>query len=1061
MSDITLTPSGPTAPSAERRQVTVVFADMVGFTAISERLGEEGTYALIQPIYELMAGAVREQGGSVKDFTGDGIMALFGVPNALEDAPLRACRAGLLIHERLAAAAPAIEAKHGVRPQMRIGINTGLAVVTQIRSESANMTALGDTVNLASRLQTLAEPGTVLLSEHTHRLVQGLIETSFTGAHPIKGKAEPQKAYRLDSIRPGATRFQTAVGRGLSPYVGREREMDIVERGLAEARNQLNVIDVVAEPGMGKSRLLHEFRQRIGKERVFVLSGGCSPDGQQTSFLPFIEVVRGSFRISAGEAEKDVAHKLEMGLTALGLHTQRNVGLLLHLLGLKVPDGALLGLDGLLIGLRTRELLQQLLEARCRLSPVVMVIEDLHWIDSGSEEVLGKIVDSQAKLRLLLLHTRRPEYTPAWLDRTVVTKLRLEPLPTGDIRRLAQARLGVEVLPEALARQVTEKAEGNPLFAEEIVSFLTERGMLRTTAGMLDFDASAVAAALPASVQSLLTARVDRLAPRDRALLQAASVIGRRFDPELLAVAAGESNIDARLAAMQALDLVHPEGKSSDYLFRHAMVRDALYQSLLTEARKSLHLKIAGEIERRSGNRLAEVAEVLAHHYGQTDHASKAFVYLSMAGNKSVSVYSLDEAATHFTAALALLDKNPDCASDDQIADFLVPYTLLLNMSLQVRVMIDVLERYLARIDRLGDDPRAILIRHQYICALTWNTRYREAAAMQRETSLIANRLGDSRSRAYSLASEIDVSTIVAPKPLREFEILKRDAIKAVSDTADAYIQNRTRFVIGIEEFHRGRITEARDSARELMQVGRLLDDPRSTGSGLFLLASIALVSNSHAEALEYSEQSLAVAVTPFDRNGAINTKGCALVLLRRIEEGAKLLEEQRRRCIVDGDLHSLVSCDGISAISKIFRGNISNGIRLLEEAILSREKEGYRDCADWYRAFLCEVYLQIIAGNEKPPFRTLLKNLAILLKVMLTASSRIRALMTRVLENPHFDPAGNGVGHVQMILGLLYKAKKKRALAVQHLTEAKRIFSQFGQTPLLARVEAALAELG
>ena len=200
---MTLTPSGPNAPSAERRQVTVVFADMLGFTAISERLGEEGTYALIQPIYELMAGAVREQGGSVKDFTGDGIMALFGVPNALEDAPLRACRAGSLIHERLAAAAPAIEARHGVRPQMRIGINTGLAVVTQIRGESANMTALGDTVNLASRLQTLAEPGTVLLSEATHRLVQGLVETSFTGAHSIKGKAEPQKAYRLDFNPPG------------------------------------------------------------------------------------------------------------------------------------------------------------------------------------------------------------------------------------------------------------------------------------------------------------------------------------------------------------------------------------------------------------------------------------------------------------------------------------------------------------------------------------------------------------------------------------------------------------------------------------------------------------------------------------------------------------------------------------------------------------------------------------------------------------------------------------------------------------------------------------------
>jgi class 3 adenylate cyclase len=530
----------PNAPSGERRHVTALFADMVGFTAISERLGEEGTFALIQPIYELMARAVREQGGSVKDFTGDGIMALFGAPDALEDAPLRGCRAGLAIHERLAAAASAIEAKHGVRPQMRIGVNSGLAVVTQIRGENGPMTALGDTVNLASRLQTLAEPGTVFLSETTQRLVQGPVETTFAGDHAIKGKAEPQKVYRLDAIRHGATRFEAAVGRGLSVYVGRERELDILERALAEARGELRVIDIVAEPGMGKSRLLYEFRQRIGKEQAVILTGNCSPDGQQTPFLPFIEVVRGSFQVRSGEAENEVARKLEMGLTLLGLHSQENLGLLLNLLGLKPPEGSLSGLDGVLIGLRTRDLLQNMLEARRSLSPVVLVIEDLHWIDSVSREVLGKIVDGEAKLELLILHTRRPEYEPAWGDRPAVTALQLEPLPAGDIRRLVETRLGVDALPETLARQVAEKAEGNALFAEEILSFLTERGVLRVAGGKVEFDANATAA-LPASVRSLLTARVDRLAPEDRALLQAAAVIGRRFDPQLLAAVAEDA----------------------------------------------------------------------------------------------------------------------------------------------------------------------------------------------------------------------------------------------------------------------------------------------------------------------------------------------------------------------------------------------------------------------------------------------------------------------------------------------------------------------------------------
>jgi hypothetical protein len=273
--------------------------------------------------------------------------------------------------------------------------------------------------------------------------------------------------------------------------------------------------------------------------------------------------------------------------------------------------------------------------------------------------------------------------------------------------------------------------------------------------------------------------------------------------------------------------------------------------------------------------------------------------------------------------------------------------------------------------------------------------------------------------------------------------------------------QGWNRWVVGWDELARGRMNDAREAARELMQVGRLLNDPRSTGEGLNVLTWIALGSDSYAEALEYSEQCLAVAVTPLDRAGAINGKGCALVLLRRTEEGAKLLEERRCRDVTDGVLYNLTASDVMIGLCKVLQGNIGGGIHFIEKAILRREKEGYRDMADWYRGVLCDVYLQIIGGNEKLPFSTLLKNLPILLKVMLTASSRIRAMMTCVLENPHFDPSGVHIGRAQMTLGLLCKAKKKRALAVEHLTEAKRIFSQFGQTPILARVDAALAELG
>ena len=670
--------AGGTEPNprdtAERRQVTVMFADLVGSTALSTRMDPEDLRDVMAAYHKCAVETVRRFDGFLAQFLGDGVLVYFGYPHAHEDDAERAVRAGLQLIEAVA------ELQTSAALKTRVGIATGLVVVGDLMRTGNPLERgiIGETPNLASRLQGIAEPNMVVIAEGTRKLLGDLFDLQDLGTKELKGIAAPVRAWAALRASSAASRFEALHASGLTAFVGREHELEVLERGLERGRSQLCVIDVVAEPGMGKSRLLHEFRRRMGGERAFVLSGSCSSDGQQTPFLPFIEVVRGSFQVSTGDSESEIAQKLEVGLTAVGLNAPQNLGLLLHLLGLNVPSGALKGLDGALIGLRTRDLFQQLLEARCRLSPVVMVIEDLHWIDTVSEEVLGKIVDSEAKLRLLVLPTRRPEYVPSWLERKPVTILHLDPLPIGDVRRLVQARLGVEVLPETFVSQVAARAEGNPLFAEEIVSFLTERGVLRATAGKVEFDTNKVAAAMPASVQSLLTARVDRLASKDRALMQAASVIGRRFDTELLAAVADDiDDIDARLAAMRALDLVHSEGKSSTYSFKHALVRDALYQSLLTAPRKSLHCRIADEIERRSGNRLIEVAETLAHHYSQTDNTNKAFTYLSMAGSRSLSVYSLEEAEAHFSAAIALVEASPGCASDQKIANVLSHYTLL------------------------------------------------------------------------------------------------------------------------------------------------------------------------------------------------------------------------------------------------------------------------------------------------------------------------------------------------------------------------------------------------
>ncbi len=379
----------PGGEAAERRLVTVLFADLMGFTTIAERLGEEGTHSFIEPILDLMAEAVEEHGGTVKDFTGDGIMALFGVPAALEDGPLRACRAVLRMHERLARVASELEGRHGVRPHARVGINSGPIVVGQVRHGSGmRVSAVGDTVNLAARLQGLAEPGTAVMSETTYHLVQGLVDAAFAGTHAVKGKAEPQRIYRLDAVREGARRFEAALHRGLTAYVGREHELGVLAECIAHFSGGVQVVDIVGEPGAGKSRLLHEVCERVDSDGMAILAGGCTPDGRQTPLLPFVELIRGLVRATPGAAESDLDRGLELAMADLDLQSAQDLGLMRNLMGLAVKDDALTGLDEMLIGLRTRTVLHRLFEACGRRSPIVLLLEDLHWIDGVSEEVL-------------------------------------------------------------------------------------------------------------------------------------------------------------------------------------------------------------------------------------------------------------------------------------------------------------------------------------------------------------------------------------------------------------------------------------------------------------------------------------------------------------------------------------------------------------------------------------------------------------------------------------------------------------------------------------------------
>ncbi|NVO57815.1 AAA family ATPase [Rhodobacteraceae bacterium B1Z28] len=1060
MGDNTVTTAGRQLDLGQKRQVSVLFADMVGYTAIVADLGEERSLEFVRLVYETLVGAVEEHGGTVRDFAGDSIMALFGIPDALEDPALRACRAAMSINASFAAAADDIQTRFGVRPVMRVGISSGNVLMAAVQGAGSPATAVGSTVNLASRIENLAAPGHTLICDTTRSLVEWVTDLRFFGEHQVKGLSAPQKLWGLQAIHQEATRFDASVAKGLSSYVGRDTELKAMSTALTQARSTLSVIDLVAEPGLGKTRLVFEFLQRISSENTLVMTGYCFADGQQTPYLPILEILRNTFQIRNRDDPAKVAQKLEAGLQMWNLYSPENLGLLLNLLGLTPPAGALDGLDGVLIGLRTRKLLPVLLKARCAHERVILLFEDSHWIDSASEELLRNLVENDGLENLLIIQTRRPEYTPEWLDHVGVTTVALKPLGPDEFAHLAQTRLGVDALPDGLAQQLTERAGGNPLFGEEILSFLQDQGALRVEGGRAYLDTELIETGLPASMRNLLTARIERLQPEDRDLLQAAAIIGRRFDPGLLSQLVDDADsTGAALQRLQAQDVLYREPNSSDYVFKHVLLRDSVCQSLVSSRRAELHLAIADTLEMRNANRLQEAAETLAFHYAQTDRTDQAFRYSAMAGDKSLGVYSLDEANGYFVSALELYQNDPTCATKEQFAAFLASFALCANISLRVKTIIELAGTVRPILEQVGDNPHHALFLHHYVSCLVCNGKYREAHWVQQDLTAMAERLGDAASRVYAMVNELSVSIYFSPIENELFDAKRRVIEAELEKIDDAYIHNFFLATVGWNELTRGRVARAHATSDRMIGVGTSKNDPRSLGYGTAMKALIAMVTDDYELALNMAEEARKASQVEFELAIAEAARIGALVPLKK-PDAIATVQRHIHTCDEKGWTLFTMGPATMLGVAYALNGQIADGLRQIENTIQKRTDEGTKVSADWARLFLCEMYLAILTGEGGGSLGVLLGNLRSIVRVMLFGEKELIAMIEKVRQNPQFDDKGHYIARCDMIMGLLYKARKKKLLAIEYLTKARVIVETAGRSPMLTRIDQALTEL-
>ena len=653
-------------PEGERKTVTALFADIKGSMDLMEDLDPEEARAIVDPAIRLMIDAALRYDGFVVQSTGDGIFALFGAPVAHEDHPQRALYSALRMQDEVKRYAERLRAEQGVNLQVRVGVNTGEVVVRSIMTGAGQTeyTPIGHSTSLASRLQTLANPGSIAVSETVRKLVEGYFLLKPLGPARIKGVSEPVNIYEVTGLGPLRTRLQRAAGRGLTKFVGRERELEALRHAADQAKSRRGqIVAAMAEPGVGKSRLYFEFKAK-SQSGWMVLETFSVSHGKASPYLPVIDLLRNYFRIADEDDERTRREKVNGKVLTLDRALEDTLPYLIGLIGIVGSEDPLAQMDGQIRKRRTLEAIKRILLRESLNQPLIVIFEDLHWIDEQTQEFLNLVADSIGTAKILLLVNYRPEYSHQWANKTYYTQLRLDPLGRESADEMLSALLGDGKDLVVLKRLIIERTQGTPFFIEEMVQVLFEDGVLQRN-GSVKLTKSMNAVKVPLTVQGVLAARIDRLPPDEKELLHTLAVIGREFGLSLVRrvfEAKNDDELERQLANLQMAEFIYEQPAAGDieYIFKHALTQEVSYNSLLIERRKQLHERAGAALEAMFAGQLDDHLEELAHHYSRSENVEKAVEYLGRAGQQAVQRSAYADGINSLSMALNLLQRLPD-----------------------------------------------------------------------------------------------------------------------------------------------------------------------------------------------------------------------------------------------------------------------------------------------------------------------------------------------------------------------------------------------------------------
>jgi class 3 adenylate cyclase/tetratricopeptide (TPR) repeat protein len=1044
------------ALEGERKQVTVLFADLKGSMELLADRDPEEARKILDPVLELMMEAVHRYEGTVNQVMGDGIMALFGAPLALEDHAVRACYAALQMQEAVARYADDTRRSHGVEVQIRIGLNSGEVVVRSVGSDlRMDYTAVGQTTHLAARMEQLADPGTTLLTAETRALAGGFVEAIALGPMAVKGLLDPVEVYRLVGVSAARSRLHASAARGLSPFVGRDTELEQLRRAVEHVgHGRGQVAAVVGEPGVGKSRLIFELTHSPLLNGWVVLEAGASSHGTATSYLPISALLRSCLALDERATVEEIRSTIRARLSRLDEDPWPAAPAFAALLGVPVDSPRWHELEPRQRRQHTLGALSHLVLRESRIQPVLLIVEDLHWIDAESQAWLDGLVDALAAARVLLLVTYRPEYRHPWGNRTYYTQLRVDPLTSEDAEGFLAMLLGAGDELASLRALLIQRTDGNPFFLEESVQTLVETRALVGEPGARRLARPLGDVQVPATVQAILASRIDRLAPAEKQLLQSAAVVGKDVPFALLHAIASEAEEEVRrqLARLQSAEFLYvtrvfPE---PEYTFKHALTQEVAYGSLLADRRRTIHARIVGELERLPVDRRAAEVERLAHHALRAELWEQAASYGRQAGAKAQARWALRDAGIHLEHALAATTRLPESrVVIEQAIDLRVGLRAAIHTLGEVERGDRLLREALSLAERLGDEVRIGTISYALSVGFWMLGRSDEAQAPNRRARAIAEATGNVL-LGYQAEAQLGRlhhdrgDYLRAAAVLREFAdrlIAAGDAARAAPGSAPLAVGTETYLGWALAEL--GEFAEAVARTEESLARVEAMENPFGLVLACMGVGIVRVRQGDARAAIPPLERGLRICyefgLTTLAFHGIAASIGSAYALAGRATEAVPLLGKVADQA----GAMKLISDHLLGAIPLgevwLAMGRSDDAERIGQRSLKLARAHGQRG----HEVYALRLLGAVAAHGEAPDGRAAMERYR-------SALELARALGMRPL-----------VAHCHLGLGKLYHRASRREQAQEHLATATTMYRDMGMTYWLEQADAEMAELG